>query len=157
MGNVALAQTYVRETAQAANALLRDLQAVHYDLHEQIAAMEATTDEPRHDPVHLASARWKISQASLARRILAGRICEYLLSRCEAQQMLAIKALQEADRLLLQASARHVGQWRAEHIKEDWRGYCRASREVRRQMQDHVVLEQKVLYGILERAIQLGD
>ena len=157
MRNAALAQAYVPDISRAAEVLLAELQGTHRDLLEQMANMEAITSERDYDVARLATGRWKISQASLARRTLANRICEYLLRRCEPAEARALKDLQATDRALLRVSAEHVGHWRAAQIAEDWRGYCCASRAVRSRMHAHVAVEQKVLYGILERAIRLGN
>jgi hypothetical protein len=156
MRNAALARSYVPEIAQVADVHLAKLQESHRDLLAQMANMEAITSEGDYEVARLANGRWKISHASLVRRTLASRICEYLLPRCEAAEILALKDLQAADRDFLRASADHVGKWRAEQIAADWRGYCRASREVRRRMHAHIAVEQRVLYGILERAVRLG-
>lgn len=156
MRNAALARNYVPEIAHVAKHLLAELQKAHRELLEQIANMEAVTGEPSYDCEKLANARWKISQASLARRTLAARICDYLMPRCDASQIAAIRSLQEADRNLLRTSAAHVGLWRTNLTEQDWRGYCRASRDVRRRMRAHIMLEQRILYGILEHATRIG-
>lgn len=152
MRNAAVASQYIPESAQVAQSLLTDLKQAHRDLLAELANMDDITRQPAYDKARCATGRWKISQASLARRVLASRICDYFLTRCEPADVGALRDLQEADRDLLRKSAGHVAHWTGEAIEHDWRDYCKASQEIRWLMHSYLAVEQRLLYPLLERA-----
>lgn len=152
MRNAAATRLYVPESAQVAQCLLADLKQAHRDLLAELDNMDGITRQATCDKTRCATGRWKISQASLGRRVLAGRICDYFLTRCEPADVGALRELQEADRELLRASVSHVARWPAEAIERDWRGYCKASQEIRWQMHAHIAAEQRLLCPLLDRA-----
>lgn len=152
MRNAATARHYVPESAPAAKSLLADLRDAHRQLLAELDNMEAITGQPEYDRARCATGRWKISQASLARRVLSSRICDFFLPRCGPADVVSLRNLQEADRELLRKSGDHVRRWTAETIERDWRGYCQASQEIRWLLHAHLAVEQRLLYPLLERS-----
>ncbi|MDP9423284.1 MAG: hypothetical protein M3Q19_10740 [Pseudomonadota bacterium] len=132
-------------------ALLASIRTCHERLAAEIDNMESLTQEAKLDTFRLSSLRWRLSQASLARRTLSSRLCDQVRPFLAATDLANIKQLQEADRALARESANHVGRWSAGSIEERWADYCEASREVRRKMAIHLELEQKLLFPILAR------
>ena len=141
----------VSESAHAARTLLGELGGVHCNLFSHLQALEDLSSAPSVDSIALANARWKLGQASLSRGLLAGRICEFFLSRCNPDQATALKSLRDAGHELLRQSATHIGKWTAESIARDWIGYCRDDRGIRRRIRAHIAAEQSLLYPLLER------
>ena len=132
-------------------ALLASIRTCHERLATEMDNMESLTSEAEFDGFRLSSQRWRLSQASLARRTLSVRICDQIRPIVAALELADIKQLQEADRALARESATHVGRWSAGSIQQYWDDYCLASREMRRKMATHLGMEQKLLFPILER------
>jgi len=150
---VATARTsFEVEPAPLFASMLEDLHQAHRRLFGEMANMDALTQQPNVEWPSLCAARWRISEASLARRSLAARITDHLLLRADGADAAALKSLQAADQSMLRTSARHVSAWPIGAIQGDWRGYCRASRELRAQMEEFLRTEQRVLLPILQRA-----
>lgn len=145
---------HVPESAQVARAFLADLRQVHRDLLACILHLETMACQVTPERSALTNARWKLGQASLARRLLATRICDYLDKRCDPGTALHLQELRQADRDMLKLSAAHLGKWSADSIYEDWEGYCHEGRAIRRRAHDHVALEQRLLYPLLEQVVR---
>lgn len=151
MPNTAARRPYVPESAHVARAFLDDLRSAHRNLIARMEALDRLARGAIPDPTVLSMARWKLGQASLSRRLLTGRICEYFLLRCDGPEVEELVRLQQADRAMLRLSAEHLGKWTMESIARDWPGYCRAGTEIRRRTHDHIALEQRLLYPLLEQ------
>ncbi len=142
---------YVPESAQVAQSLLAELKGAHRALLSEMANMESVTSKADMDQMRCVAARWKISQASLSRRTLAARICDYFLVRSPPAETAALRALRDDDQALLRRSASYVAAWSNSGIAADWAGYCAASRDIRVAMHDQIGREQRVLFPLLER------
>ena len=143
----------VGRTSLQANpsGLLTELQKAHEDLLraiEELAELTAGQAPPKGDLVNI---RWKVSSASLSRRLLWGRILMSLSGRVDAAEQQKLRRLQDADIALLRTSTKHVGAWTSEAILEDWRGYCQDSRDMRAKMIQAITLERELLFPILHR------
>lgn len=136
-------------------ALLASIRTCHERLAAEMDNMESLTCEAEPDAFRLSSLRWRLSQASLARRTLSFRICDQIRPIVAPAELADIKQLQEADRALARESATHVGRWSASSIQQYWTDYCRASGEMRRKMATHLGLEQKLLFPVLDRLARL--
>ena len=152
MSNAAARRFYEPESAQVARSLLSELRGAHRNLIAQMHALDGLSLGAAPDPTTLATARWKLGQASLARRLLAARICDYFLDRCDHVQCEALTRLQSADRQMLGLSALHLRKWTADSIGRDWDAYRRDGNDMRGKTFAHIALEQRVLYPMLERA-----
>ena len=135
--------------------LLENLKKAHADLLAAIEELARLTRGPVPDKKRLVSIRWKVSDASLIRRLLWGRIHASLVGHADARVERDLRALQDADIRLIRHSAKHVARWTADAILEDWTGYCRASDAMRGAMIDAINEEKRLLYPILESP-QLG-
>ena len=151
MTNPAARRFPISDSAVLERSMLSQLRSAHRTLVAQIANMESVTVGTRHDPAVCMAGRWKISQASLARRVLSARICDYLLARRGPPDTDRLLALRQADRELLGRSAGHIAKWSPDAIGADWRGYCVASCEIRVRMREQIVQEERVLYPLLGR------
>lgn len=140
---------------QAGNAtsarLLDELRYAHQTLLAAMEEIDRLTREPQFDSARLTGARWRISQASLARRILWGTIFRHLLPRVSPEEAADLKILNESDGEMLRHSANHVAIWALPRIEADWEGYCEASRAIRRRMKACMDTEHRLLYPMMER------
>jgi hypothetical protein len=139
----------VHNPTEVAASLCGELRQAHERLFAEMANMDVLTQAPGPDWVQFCAARWRISEASLARRTLAARIIDYLLARVGAEDVVELKRHKAADQQLLRASAAHVSAWPLKGIQSDWRGYCKASRQVRAQMSAFLRSEQRILFPML--------
>jgi hypothetical protein len=97
----------------------------------------------------LVDVRWNVSKASLARRLLWGRIHAHLAGRVDESKEADLRNLQEMEVQLFRYSATHVARWTTELILDDWDGYRQASALMRSKMIDGVAAERRVLYPML--------
>lgn len=128
---------------------LDQLENAHRDLIGTMENLGRLTRDDAPDMESLSEARWKISSASLARRMLWGRILSWLLPRVRPEQAAQLQRLQEVDGVLLNASTKHVAKWSAPAILADWPGYCSASRDMRSKMIAAIENERNVLKQML--------
>lgn len=128
---------------------LDQLEKAHRELTGAMENLERLTRDAAPDIEKLSEARWKISSASLGRRMLWGRILSWLLPRVRPEQATQLHRLQETDGELLNASTRHVAKWTSATILADWQGYCSASREIRWKMLAAIETEANVLRPML--------
>ena len=152
MSNAAARRIYVPESADVARTFLAELRQTHRDMLAHIQQLESLSQEAEPDRARLTTLRWRLGQASLARRLLASRICEYFEPRLGPAQVQELHELRRADREMLRMSAAHLGKWTSETSLRDWEGYCRDGQASRRRSHDHIALEQQVLYPLLEKA-----
>jgi hypothetical protein len=153
--NAAARRIYEPESAHVARTFLAELRQTHRKLLAYIQQLESMSYHGEPDPTVLSTTRWRLGQASLARRLLAGRICDYFEGRCEPAQIAVLQSLRSADREMLRVSASHLGKWTAATIAADWPAYCRDGQAIRRRAHDHIALEQRVLYPLLEQAARI--
>ena len=131
--------------------LLTELRKAHEDLLRAIGDLQELTAGSAPSKGDLVNVRWKVSSASLSRRLLWGRIHMSLSGRVDLAEQQNLRRLQDADIDLLRTSTKHVGRWTSEAILEDWPGYCRESRDMRTKMIEAITLEQRLLFPILRR------
>lgn len=144
----------VERASRQANSgpLLAELRKAHEDLLRAIEELAILTAGPAPPKGKLVNIRWKVSSASLSRRLLWGRILMSLSGRADPAEQQTLRRLQDIDIELLRTSTKHVGAWTSEAILEDWSGYCRDSRDMRAKMIEAITSEQELLFPILHRA-----
>lgn len=140
-----------RPVITSATALYSDLRDADSALLACFTEMARSTSHPEGDKYEYTNARFKISQASRARRALVRRICEYLRVRVRDADAQAIQKLEKEQCEVVRRSTEHVSRWSSQDICRDWRGYCIASREIREHMLANVESERLILYPMLER------
>jgi len=129
---------------------LDSLKTAHSNLLNAIEGLDQLTRGPLPTKDVLVEVRWAVSEASLVRRVLWGRIHAYLSQHAIAGVEEDLRHLQEVDRRLIRSSAEHVTRWSAEAVMSDWPDYCRASKLMRSKMVDATSEEKRLLYPILE-------
>jgi hypothetical protein len=138
-----------------AAALLAELQSAHAELADALAELERACGRPVPDEAAFTEIRWRLSGASLTRRMLWAKILGFLVplvTHGEDQAAAAdLRRLQEEDIALLKASTAHVGRWSAEAALGDWPAYCEASRIMRGKMRAAMEGEKELLYPMLEK------
>lgn len=129
---------------------LDELKEAHQSLLSAIDELAQLTRGPVPGKGELATTRWRVSAASLSRRLIWGRIHSMLARRVTDLKVdLDLRHLQETDMNLMRVSTKHVGKWSLDAIIDDWTGYCRASEAMRRKMTDAISEEKRILYPIL--------
>lgn len=132
-----------------ATSMLSDLRAAHAGVRVCLTEMEALTSRREVSQLEFTQARLRISQASLARRSRFNAACAWLRQNATSERRAIIEELAQRDRQLLSASASHVTKWTADRIMADWNGYCAASRQIRRAMEEELTAEQVKLFPLL--------
>lgn len=130
--------------------LLGKLEDAHSTLLGAIEELAKLTRGAVPDKERLIEVRWQVSEASLIRRLLWGRIHAYLSEHAVADFESSLRELQQADMLLIRISTEHVGRWKADAVIEDWPGYCSASNTMRARLIEGIELEKSLLYPVLE-------
>jgi hypothetical protein len=130
--------------------VLSELKAIHSELREAIAALEAIVERPAPEDGPLSAARLNLSRLSSRRRVMIeNRIYPLLqdIGPADAERVCELRL--ETARLMVQSS-QHIGRWTMRAILADWSGYQRASAEIRRGMIRRIQHESAVLYPLLE-------
>ena len=147
LGDVA-AHLLQEDAATQSGPMLAELQKAHSVLLRAIDALEATCSAPPNRESIIA-ARWDISRASLARRMLWSKIHVHLLSGASKEEAADLRRLAESDRELLRCSSQHVGRWRIDDVLANWSTYYDASRAIRWKMKAAIGAEKRVLYPMM--------
>ncbi len=137
--------------------LLAQLRGAHDLLLREMEKLDWITAGPFPDGPGFPAARWQLSQASLRRRTLSAKIADFLCTRIDDGDSRCLKMLRSENQIAVAKSARHIQDWTTQSIRHDWIGYCMASREIRTQMKANLLLEQQMLYPILERLARADD
>lgn len=136
--------------------LLMQLWEAHEQLIREMENLDRITLGPLPDAPVFTAARWHISQASLRRRTLSVRIADFLADRISEGDASCLEKLRSENQLAMSRSAKHIQAWTTQSIRQDWKGYCTASREIRMEMKANILLEKQTLYPILERLAGRG-
>lgn len=134
---------------KGASFWLAELNDAHARVLAAIGKLEQLTLGPVPAKDILVNVRWRLSSASLARRLLWGRIHAFLSQQAAQRYEDDLRQLQQADIELLRASSQHVAKWTTEAILADWPGYRVASKRMRRKMIEGIAGEKRLLYPIL--------
>ena len=136
-------------STSAVSVQLAELRAVHGRVEATFDVMDQLVREPVADRQRYSMARFRTSQASLARRNMSNRIVRELLPTASAEVAAQLAQLQRQDMELLNVIAAHISRWGVEATDADWAGYCRASRDVGRKLRAQVEAEKRLLYRLL--------
>lgn len=129
---------------------LSELKEAHEGLLCAIETLAQLTRGTVPDKGELAAARWRVSAASLSRRLIWGRIHSSLARRVTDLDVdRELRHLQQVDISLMRASAKHVGTWSLAGIIDDWAGYRQASKDMLCKMKEGISEEKRLLYPIL--------
>lgn len=140
-----------RKTVEPAAAeLLAELKAAHVRLAKALDELERIATGPRPDRRRFTSSRWKLSRASLTRRLLWAKILGFLLYRVGNRAVADLRRLQDDDIALLGASTRHVATWTTEAALTEWPLYRKSSHVMRGKMAAGIAAEKRLLYPMLE-------
>ncbi|MDV3256924.1 MAG: hypothetical protein LOX97_03915 [Sphingomonas sp.] len=131
-------------------SLLAEARQAHDALFLEMAKFNDVTLGPLPGHASLATGRWRLSKASLQRRTLSARTIQFLCRRPDTAGSEAVGAFRAADCQMIKRSAEHVREWTVQAITADWAGYCRASREIRGHMSNHLSLEKELIFPLLE-------
>jgi len=136
---------------------LGELREAHANVLQAIENLESLTRDRVPDKELLVKSRWRLSSASLMRRLLWGRIHAYLAWQPDRRLEEKLRHLQQADIKLLRTSSKHVADWSVDSVLADWAGYCRASERMRRAMLEAIDQEKRLLYPILSALLRGGE
>jgi hypothetical protein len=134
------------------DSLLAELRQAHELLLDAMGEVDNLTRGQVPAKAALTRVRWNLSKASLARRMLWGKILTSLLPALSPERTAALRRLQEGDISLLRASTHHVSKWTTEAALANWAGYCAASRSIRRKMAAGMDAERRILCPMLRSA-----
>lgn len=134
-------------------SLLFDLHRAHEDVLGGMEELGRLTGERAPDGRSLNSARWKLSRASMRRRLLWAKILRYLAPSADAGVRHELLRLQRHDIELLGASTLRIQNWTTESIVRDWPGYYAAAREMRQRMLARMEEEKRILYPLLRACV----
>lgn len=140
----------------ASAILLTQLKEAHEQLLVEMENFDRLTYGPLPDAAELTAARWRISQASLHRRILSSKILDFLAERADDCDAIGLRAVRSENQLAMSRSAQHVHTWSLQAIRQDWKSYCEASRNIRMHMKTNILSEKQSIYPILETLAARG-
>ena len=130
--------------------MLSQLKAVHVELRDAIAGLEAVVSQPSPDREPLSAARLRLSKASSRRRSMIECSIYPLLHDIPPHEAEKITNLRLEMATLMVKSSEHIGRWTINAICEDWAGYQKVSAAMRRSMLKRIEHEAAVLYPLLQ-------
>lgn len=135
--------------APTTSVLLWSLQSAHRHLEACICELERVTSTGECDPPAFGHARFRVSQASFARRMILGKACAHLSLVADDAHCAVVDAVRLHDRERAARSTEHLRAWPPTRVAEDWSGYCKASRAIRMMMREAIREEQQSLLPLL--------
>lgn len=147
-------QTRQSHTGTGWSEFLFRLHRAHEELLAALEAVELLTRQLAPDPSLLGTARWKLSKASMCRRLLAAEIIAQLRARTEGGDRDKLLRLQEGEAELLALGTDHVRRWTAEEIAADREGFCEAARAMRLRLIARMAEERRVFHPLLRAGMR---
>ena len=130
--------------------MLMELEKVHVDLLQCIAALEQVVARPVPDAESLASARWKLTRASGRRRRLLTERIYPALEAVPLTNTLKLRELRSEGASMLATSSQHIAKWTVDRIVANWPEYQRASGVMTATMRKRIALEKIALTPLLK-------
>jgi hypothetical protein len=131
--------------------LLAELKRAHSDLLLAIGELDGIIHGPPPPEKVLMDARVKVSRASLARRLLWGRVLARLAPLVGGRKKADLRLIQEADIRLVKTAVNHIAAWRPATAIAHWKSYSAVESDLLQRIVGVVALEQKLVYPLLER------
>lgn len=131
--------------------LLVKLEITHRQIESGIADLEAVASDGPPQGTQFDAVRLQIGQAILKRRQVASEVYSTLLSAICAEDAVAVRGLQERDLEQFQRTSEVIRHWTPQMLRDDWSGYCEASRKVRDGLREILAAEKKLLFPLLVR------
>ena len=128
--------------------MIGHLDRAYRELEQCLAHMEQVTSAMEPDMVALASARYRLSRVSHARRRLVQQACDHLLAVAPGAAPQVI-ALQRRTIAYVRSSNEHIRDWPPLAIERDWAGYRTASLAIRARMRDNMRSEHRLVLALL--------
>lgn len=138
-------------SANRAWTILADLQKAHVRLLSTVQTLAKLTGRASADRLEYSAVRFRVSEASLARRIAFRAACDHLLEVGTPSDQQTISRLRSADSDLARRASLHVNRWTTDKVGLDWGGYCNASKEIRRDLLNQIELERAMLCPLLHK------
>lgn len=132
--------------------LLGELKLAHSSLLFAIAELDRISSGPPPPEEELSNARLAVSRASLARRLLWGRILARLAPVVRGRGEADLRLIQDSDIRLLKATVSHIAAWKPADAIASWRTYAAREFEVLQKHIGIIALEKSLLYPLLEAA-----
>jgi hypothetical protein len=130
-------------------ALLADLRAAHRQIEATLDEIDSIGGHGAPNAAQFINARLRVGQAILASRQIAMNVCSHLISLATKNDAEQIRELQRRDGEQSKLVSNHVRRWTPNAIRDDWQGYCDASRKMREGVREIVSAEKKLLYPLL--------
>lgn len=131
------------------DSLLLELHLAHERVLGAMEVLGRLTRECAPNEDRLSNARWKLSAASMHRRLLVRTIHDRLAPSATMTEAVDLRRLQILDAEIRQASTDHISNWTTSAILLDWPGYCEASIAIRGEMIGYLEEEKRVLNPML--------
>jgi hypothetical protein len=126
------------------------LEAANRQIALCIEDLEAVTSDVPPVSTQLSAVRLRIGKAILARRPVTHEAYSRLLSAVPADDVAAVRDLQQRDQAQFYFTSEIIRRWTPQMVKDDWQGYCVASRMVRDGMRAIIAAEKRLLYPLLD-------
>lgn len=149
LANLLLTGLGQQQMMQDTGAILAELRRLHGEILGHLDEMDGLTAKPE-PPERLPAVRHELTCASRARTMLLERIYANLIALAPASDKSQIEALQAEGTQNMLQSAKHIGAWSPNDIRERWPAYCSASNQIRRAMRNRIRQEADVIYPLLE-------
>jgi hypothetical protein len=144
----------IKDGEDAAVPPLAQLTKTHADVLTAIDRLETLLQPEEPDRATLATARWRLTQASGRRRRLLDQEIYPLVEQGADGGEQGVRDLRAADGGAIAMSSQHIATWSIDHIADDWPGYRAAATTMLASMRQRIALETTILYPLLEEAPQ---
>lgn len=131
--------------------VLSALEIAHSEVELCIVALEGVMANGGPDSVQFGAVRLRLAQENLGRTQIARQVCGELIRIVPQRFAAELRDLQRREVAHSQAISRHIRIWSPQEVKDDWRGYRAATREILAQARELVRAEKKLLLPLLRQ------
>jgi hypothetical protein len=129
--------------------LLFALKAAHQQIEAAFAELDAECMQERADPSLFSAMRMRVGQALLVKRQIVGLVASHLILSAPPHEVCAVRELRSKDICYSQLASEIIRTWTPGAIKQDWGGYCAASRDLRARISSLIAAEKELYYRLL--------
>jgi hypothetical protein len=139
--------------ALTSDGLLAALQAAHRQIETAFSELGAEAGEEGPDAGRFSAMRMRVGQALLAKRQIVGSVAAHLIGLLSVEEAIAVRELRTRGQHHSQLASEIIRYWTPDLIRQDWTGYCAASRDLRAGILGLIGAEKDLYYPLLRRQL----
>jgi len=132
--------------------LLSMLERAHAEVEICLPALDEAMAGAEPDPIRFAVTRLRLAKANLARTQAARETCGHLIDTAPSAGAAALVDLRRREIEHAHMISDHIRHWTPQRLKDDWQGYCTATRQLLGRVRELIARERSLLLPLLRQS-----